>query len=245
VDQSLARRPAGRRLAFGCVFVRVGASARRPAEASRRMFDFIRAGGWVMWPILGCSVVALAIILERLWTLRMRRVCPPRVRSQLWHWIRHRQLDSVKIGWLRDSSPLGRVLAAGLINASHSREVMKESIEETGRHVVHGLERYLNTLGTISAVSPLLGLLGTVIGMMRVFDAIAAVGVGNPRDLAPGIATALITTIAGLCVAIPSLIFYRYFRGRVDELVIAMEREALRMVEVLHGEREQNGEGEA
>jgi biopolymer transport protein ExbB len=209
------------------------------------MFEFVRAGGWVMWPILGCSIVALAIILDRLWVLRMRRVCPPRVRKEVWRWIRSGQFDRGRISWLQDSSPLGRVLAAGLINARHSREIMKESIEETGRHAVHGLERYLNTLGTISAISPLLGLLGTVIGMMRVFDAIAQVGVGSPRDLAPGIATALITTIAGLCVAIPSLIFYRYFRGRVDELVIAMEREALRMVEVIHGEREQESEGES
>jgi biopolymer transport protein ExbB len=207
------------------------------------MFEFFHAGGWVMWPILACSVVALAIILDRLWVLRMRRVCPPKVRKELWRWLRNKQLDHRNIEWLRDSSPLGRVLAAGLFNAGYSREVMKESIEETGRHVVHGLERYLNTLGTIAAVSPLLGLLGTVIGMMRVFDAIAQLGVGNPRDMAPGIATALITTIAGLCVAIPSLIFYRYFRGRVDELVIAMEAESLRMVEVLHGEREQEAEG--
>lgn len=202
------------------------------------MLEFVEAGGWVMWPIILASVVALAIVFERLWLLRVRRVCPPSLSAQVWRWISQRELNRDHVTSLREGSPLGRVLAAGLANLTHSREVMKESIEDTGRHVANDLERHLNTLGTIAAVAPLLGLLGTVIGMMEVFDAVASQGVGRPRELAPGIAKALITTIAGLSVAIPSLIFYRYFRGRVDRLVIQMEEEALKLVEVLHGERE-------
>ena len=202
------------------------------------MLEFVEAGGWVMWPIILASVVALAIVLERLWLLRVRRVCPPELSAQVWRWISQRELNRGHVTSLREGSPLGQVLAAGLANLTHSRDVMKESIEDAGRHVANDLERHLNTLGTIAAVTPLLGLLGTVIGMMEVFDAVASQGVGRPRELAPGISKALITTIAGLSVAIPSLIFYRYFRGRVDRLVIQMEEEALKLVEVLHGERE-------
>ena len=202
------------------------------------MLEFVEAGGWVMWPIILASVVALAIVLERLWLLRVRRVCPPDLSAQVWRWISQRELNRGHVTSLREGSPLGQVLAAGLANLTHSRDVMKESIEDAGRHVANDLERHLNTLGTIAAVTPLLGLLGTVIGMMEVFDAVASQGVGRPRELAPGISKALITTIAGLSVAIPSLIFYRYFRGRVDRLVIQMEEEALKLVEVLHGERE-------
>ena len=143
---------------------------------------------------------------------------------------------------LRDSSPLGRILAAGLVNMQHDREIMKEAIEETGRQVVLELERFLNTLGTIASITPLLGLLGTVIGMIKVFSAITAQGVGNPAVLAGGISEALITTAAGLSVAIPSLMFYRYFRGKVDMLVIRMEEESLKLVEVIHGERERGEE---
>jgi biopolymer transport protein ExbB len=204
----------------------------------QQVLEFVEAGGWVMWPIILASVVALAIVLERLWLLRVRRVCPPNLSAQVWRWISQRELDRGHVNSLREGSPLGQVLAAGLANLTHSRDVMKESVEDAGRHVAHDLERHLNTLGTIAAVTPLLGLLGTVIGMMEVFDAVASQGVGRPRELAPGISKALITTIAGLSVAIPSLIFYRYFRGRVDRLVIRMEEEALKLVEVLHGERE-------
>ena len=140
---------------------------------------------------------------------------------------------------LRESSPLGRILAAGIVNSQHGREIMKDAIEESGRHVVHELERYLNSLGTIAAITPLLGLLGTVIGMIKVFAAITAFGVGDPTVLAGGISEALITTAAGLSVGIPALMFYRYFRGRVNALTVNMEQEAIRLVEVLHGEREQ------
>lgn len=191
-----------------------------------------------MLPIILCSIAALAIIAERIWSLRRRRICPRHLVEQIWTWAKRGRLDAARLSAIRASSPLGRVLAAGLANRHHSRDIMKASIEDTGRHVVHELERYLNTLGTIAAVSPLLGLLGTVIGTIRVFQAISSVGTGNPQVLSGGISTALLTTAGGLIVAIPSLMFYRYFRGRIDTIVVEMEQEALKMVEILHGERE-------
>jgi len=198
----------------------------------------VTAGGWLMLPIILCSVVAAAIIAERFWALKQEKVVPSNLVAQLWQLHQNKELNNERIKLLRDSSPLGRILAAGLINMQHERDVMKEAIEETGRQVVLELERFLNTLGTIASITPLLGLLGTVIGMIKVFTAITAQGVGNPTVLAGGISEALITTAAGLSVAIPSLMFYRYFRGRVDMLVIKMEEEALKLVEVIHGERE-------
>ncbi len=201
------------------------------------VFELVKAGGWVMVPLLLCSVAAMAIIAERFWALRKQRICPRNLVEQIWQWAKAGQMDVMRISGLRGSSPLGRVLAAGLMNRHYSREVMKESIEEAGRHVVLELERYLNTLGTIASITPLLGLLGTVLGMIKVFTVISTVGVGNPSDLAGGLSEALITTAAGLTVAIPSLMFYRYFQRRVDELVATMEQEALKMVEILHGER--------
>jgi biopolymer transport protein ExbB len=191
-----------------------------------------------MVPIILCSIIALAIIGERLWSLQRKRIIPKHLVAQIWQLHTKGQLSAEQISTVRKSSPLGRVLASGLANLHHEREVMKESIEETGRHVVHELERYLNSLGTIAAISPLLGLLGTVIGMIKVFSVITAEGVGNPAVLAGGISEALITTAAGLSVAIPSLMFYRYFRGHIDGLVVFMEQEAIKMVEVIHGERE-------
>lgn len=205
------------------------------------MFELVTAGGWLMAPIIACSIVAFAIIAERLWTLRVKRVIPRKLVAQVWDWAKEKKLDIERLQTLRASSPLGRILAAGLSNRNSSREVMKESIEDTGRHVVHELERYLNTLGTIAAIAPLLGLLGTVIGMIKVFSAITTQGVGNPAALAGGISEALITTAAGMAVAIPTLMFYRYFRGKVALLVIRMEQQAVRMVEVLHGQRERGG----
>jgi biopolymer transport protein ExbB len=191
-----------------------------------------------MVPIILCSIIALAIIGERLWSLQRKRIIPKHLVAQIWQLHTKGQLSAEQVSTVRKSSPLGRVLASGLANLQHEREVMKESIEETGRHVVHELERYLNALGTIAAISPLLGLLGTVIGMIKVFSVITAEGVGNPAVLAGGISEALITTAAGLSVAIPSLMFYRYFRGHIDGLVVFMEQEAIKMVEVIHGERE-------
>lgn len=202
------------------------------------MFELITAGGWLMLPIMLCSVVAMAIIGERFWVLKQEKVLPNNLVGQVWQLHKQRELSQERIKQLRDGSPLGRILAAGLINMHHDREVMKEAIEDTGRQVVQELERFLNTLGTIASIAPLLGLLGTVIGMIKVFTAITELGVGNPTVLAGGISEALITTAAGLSVAIPSLMFYRYFRGKVDALVLKMEDEALKMVEVIHGERE-------
>lgn len=201
------------------------------------MFELVTAGGLLMAPIILCSIIAFAIITERLWTLRVKRVIPRELVTKVWGLAKEKKLDVENLQTLRASSPLGRILASGLTNRNASREIMKESIEDTGRHVVHELERYINTLGTIAAISPLLGLLGTVVGMIKVFSAITTQGVGNPAALAGGISEALITTAAGMVVAIPTLMFYRYFRGKVAMLVIRMEQQALRVVEVLHGQR--------
>ena len=197
------------------------------------MLEIVQAGGWLMLPIIACSMVAAAIIMERLWTLQQKRVLPKDLTVQAWHWVKADRLDSERVQMLHQSSPLGQVLAAGLANRDAGREIAKEGIEDTGRHVVHEMERYLNPLGTIAVISPLLGLLGTVIGMVKVFAAITAHGVGDPGVLAGGISEALITTAAGLTVAIPSLIGYRYLRGRVDALVVRMEKEAMKFLEAL------------
>lgn len=187
-----------------------------------------------MVPILLCSVIAMAIIAERFWTLQRRRIAPGDLVAQVWQWAKAGHLSEERIRNLGRGSPLGRILAAALTSRDRDREIMKESIEDVGRHVVHDLERYLNTLGTIASITPLLGLLGTVIGMIKVFAVITTQGVGDPGVLAGGISQALLTTAAGLTVAIPSLMFYRYFRGRVDDLVVTMEQEALKMIETLH-----------
>lgn len=206
------------------------------------MFELVKAGGWLMLPIIACSVIAMAIVIERLWMLRSGRVVPGDLVAQVWKIYRQRQLSNSHITSIRNSSPLGRIVAAGLINRGYSRDVMKEAIEEVGHQVVHELERYLNTLGTIASIAPLLGLLGTVIGMIKVFSAITVAGVGNPTVLAGGISEALITTAAGLSVAIPSLMFHRYLTGRVRLLVVKMEEEALKIIEVMQGERANEAE---
>ena len=204
------------------------------------MVDIVKSGGWLMAPIILCAIIAMGIMLERFWTLQQKRVIPEDLASKVWGWVKKDQLDQKQIQSLHQGSPLGQILSAGLINRDQDRIVMKDSIEDTGRHVVHELERYLETLGTVAAISPLLGLLGTVIGMIKVFAVITTQGVGNPGVLAGGISEALITTAAGLTVAIPALMFHRYFRGHVDQLVVTMEQEALKMVEAMHGpEREQ------
>ena len=202
------------------------------------MFELIKSGGWAMWPIILCSIAALAIIGERLWSLQKDNILPPNLMLQVQQWLERNELDETRLTLLRESSPLGRVLAAGLVNRRHSREIIKESIENAGRHVVPELERYLRTLGTIAAISPFLGLLGTVLGMIQMFSGIGTHGVGDPSIVANGISMALIATASGLTVAIPSLMFYRYFRGRVNDLLIDMEQEAIKLVEILHGERE-------
>ena len=197
------------------------------------MLELVTSGGWLMVPIILCSTAAMAIVAERLWSLQRKRVAPQGLVANVWQWARSGELTEERMRTLREGSPLGRILAAGLASRELDRERMKESIEEVGRHVVHELERYLDTLGTIAAITPLLGLLGTVIGMIKVFAVITAQGVGEPRMLAGGISEALVTTAAGLTVAIPSLAFHRFLRGRVDGLVVAMEQEALKMVGAL------------
>lgn len=203
------------------------------------MWEIVTAGGWLMFPIVACSVVALAIVGERYFTLRSGKVLPANLVADVWRMASTRQLNDEKIREIQQGSPLGRVLAAGLLNRSHDREIMKASIEEVGGHVAHELTRYLNALGTIAAVTPLLGLLGTVVGMISVFTNITTVGVGNPAQLAGGISQALITTAGGLMVAIPALMFHRYFRAKVDGLVVDMEKESLKLVDVLQKRQSQ------
>ena len=197
------------------------------------MLELVKSGGWLMAPIILCSIAAMAIIAERLWSLQRARVAPGDLVAQVWRWASRGELTQERMQALQQGSALGRILASGLASRDLDREIMKESIEDVGHHVVRELERYVDTLGTIAAITPLLGLLGTVIGMIKVFAVITAQGVGEPRVLAGGISEALVTTAAGLTVAIPSLLFHRFFRVRVDELVVTMEQEALRMVGAL------------
>jgi len=208
------------------------------------VLDLLKPGGIIMFPLLLCSVLALAIIIERFWTLRSSRLAPKSLVSELWGWIKKKELNSKRLRELRDAAPIGRVLAAGLANAKHGREIMKESIQEEASQVVHEMERFLTALGTIAVITPLLGLLGTVIGMIKVFAQLQLEGAGNASALAGGISEALITTASGLTVAVPALIFHRYFTRRVDEIVVDMEQEALRLVEIVHGDREAVNAGE-
>jgi len=205
------------------------------------MWEIVRAGGPLMWPIIICSIVAAAIVLERLWTLQDRRVLPPELQGQVWKLIEANQVNDKVIAALEQNSPLGKLFAAGLANRHRPREILMERLEDTGRHVVYELERFLNTLGTISSISPLLGLLGTVTGIIRSFNAINAGGMGDPRALSGGIAEALIATVAGLCVAIPSLIAYRYLRGKVERIVVEMEKNAMRMADAVEASQAREG----
>jgi len=193
-----------------------------------------------MWPIILCSIAAMAIVGERLWSLQRKYITPSSLMPQVQQWLESNELDTARIELLRNSSPLGKILAAGLVNRNHSRDVVKEAVEDAGRHVVPDLERFLNSLGTVAAITPFLGLFGTVIGMIDMFAGISSQGIGDPAVVAGGIAQALVTTAAGIAVAIPSVMFYRYFRGRVNELLMDMEQDAIRLIEILHGEREQD-----
>ncbi len=206
------------------------------------MLELIQAGGWLMIPIIALSVVALAIILERLWVLRRLRIMPDNLIGTIRQLHRQGQLTPQRLAEMREGSPLGRILVAGLVNRHHSREVMKEAIEAAGRQVIAALERYLDTLGTIAAVEPLLGLLGTVLGMIQVFGEIVNAGVGEGARLAGGISVALITTAAGLMVSIPALMFHRYFVSKVNSLAVGMEEQAFKLVEVIQGLRESDEE---
>jgi biopolymer transport protein ExbB len=209
------------------------------------MWEIVRAGGPLMWPIILCSITAAAIVLERLWTLQDRRVLPRELTQKVWQLIETNQINDKVIAALEQNSPLGRVLAAGLANRHRPREVLMERLEDTGRHVIHELERFLNTLGTIAAIAPLLGLLGTVTGIIKAFNAIQAGGMGDPRALSGGIAEALITTAAGLVVAIPSLFAYRLLRSKVDGIVVAMEKDAIRLADAVEAAQNNQAAGAA
>lgn len=201
------------------------------------MFEILTAGGWLMVPIILCSILVIAIGGERFWTLDPKKIAPRHLLAQVWSWIKNNQLDASKLRELKQSSPLGRILAAGLSNSRHGRDVMKDSIQEAASQVIHEMERYLTILSTIANIAPLLGLLGTVIGMIKVFTAIMLQGTGNAGVLAGGISEALITTAAGLTVAIPAMILHRFFQRRVDTIVVTMEEEAVKLVDALHSDR--------
>ncbi|HEX5803157.1 MAG TPA: MotA/TolQ/ExbB proton channel family protein [Azospira sp.] len=200
------------------------------------MFSIIQAAGWPIWPLLLASVVALALIIERLVALRRSRVVPSGLLQRVIGEYQQRGVNDAAIVDLERQSPLGRVLAAGLRNARSSREVMRESIEEVGRGVSHELERYLTTLGTIASISPLMGLFGTIVGMIEIFGSQSPSG-SNPQQLAHGISIALYNTGFGLIIAIPAMIFWRHFRALVDSFVIDMEQQAIHLVEVIQGSR--------
>ncbi len=200
------------------------------------MFAIIQAAGWPIWPLLFASIVAVALIIERLITLRRNKILPDGLVDKIVVEMRQSGVTPEMLNRVALSSPLGRVLASGLRNVRSPRDVMKESIEETGRAVTHDLERFLTTLGTIASISPLMGLFGTVVGMIEIFGA-QSPGGSNPQQLAHGISIALYNTGFGLVIAIPSMIFWRHFRSTVDGLVIDMEQQAIRLVELVHGER--------
>jgi biopolymer transport protein ExbB len=205
------------------------------------VWELVKSGGWMMLPIILSSIAALAITAERLWTLRASRVAPAHLVGQVWRWMKDKQLNKDKLKELREDSPLGEILAAGLANSRHGREIMKESIEEAASRVIHELERYISTLGTIAAMAPLLGLLGTVLGMIDIFSSFMGTNMAtNPAVMAGGISKALVTTASGLIVAIPALFFHRLLQRRIDDLVVGMEQEAIKLVEVVQGERSED-----
>ncbi|HTQ01418.1 MAG TPA: MotA/TolQ/ExbB proton channel family protein [Casimicrobiaceae bacterium] len=200
------------------------------------MWSIIQAAGWPIWPLIIASIVALALIFERLWSLRVSVVAPPGMVDRVLNEFRQTGATPELLAKTAGQGPLGRILAAGLANVKAPRPVMKEAIEEVGRVVTHDLERFLTTLGTIAAMSPLLGLFGTVIGMIEIFGSQSS-SASNPIQLAQGISIALYNTAMGLIVAIPSMIFYRHFRAKVDALVVEMEQQAIKLVDFAHGER--------
>ena len=201
------------------------------------MFGLLEAAGWPIWPLVLASIIALAIIGERAWSLRSSIVAPPALLGQAIQEYRQNGANSQLLARLADGAPLAQVFAAGLRNVKSTPQVMKEAIDEAGRAVAHDLERFLTTLGTIATISPLLGLLGTVIGMIEIFGSQTRSG-SNPIVLAHGISIALYNTAMGLIVAIPSMIFYRHYRNKVDSLIVEMESQAVKLVEILHGERQ-------
>ncbi len=200
------------------------------------MLAIIQAAGWPIWPLLIASVIALALIIERMIYLRRAKILPPQLLDEVVRVYHNGKITKEVIDKLEQNSPLGTVLAAALRNANAPREVMKESIEEAGRGVAHTLERFLTTLGTIASLAPLMGLFGTVVGMIEIFGAQNATGT-NPAQLAHGISVALYNTGFGLAIAMPSMIFYRHFRALVDSFVIDMEQQSVKLVDIMHGAR--------
>lgn len=204
------------------------------------MYDLLSAGGWVMPLIVLCSLIAVSISIERYVALDRLKVAPPHLLATVWRDLKQGELNAQKLATLRSNSPLGAILAAGISGKGQGREVMKERISEAASHVVHDLEKYLNSLGTVAAIAPLLGLLGTVVGMIDVFAQITTVGTGNANALAGGISEALLTTAAGLIVAIPALVMHRYFTGLIDTIVVDLEREAIKLVDAIHNDSGQD-----
>jgi len=201
------------------------------------VFELLTAGGWLIWPILLCSVVALAIIIEKFRQLRSQHIMPSGLYEQVETLIQDKKLTNAHLNALADQSVLGRIFSTAISQAHLRKSELKANVEDSGRHQVHEMEKHLNTLGSIAAITPLLGLLGTVVGMIKVFAAITAIGVGHPQELAEGISQALVTTATGLTVAIPALLFYRHFKSRVESLSIDMEREVLRLFALIERTR--------
>ncbi len=201
------------------------------------MWEIIQAAGWPIWPLIFASVVAVAIVVERFWTLRADSIAPKTLLPEVSRMVANGGISREACVKLAQHSLLGEIFAAALLNANNSREVIKESVEESGRVVVHKLERYMNTLGTIATVAPLLGLLGTVIGMVELFGAFTSTG-HDVAQFARGISVALYNTAGGIVVAVPAMIFHRYFRGKIDNFIVDMEQQAIKLVEIIHGERQ-------
>ncbi len=206
------------------------------------MFEILKAGGWVMYPIVLASIAMVGIILERLWSLRRSAVIPPKLGAEVRAWARSAKIERDHLEKLRSNSPLGAVLAAVVAHRQRSREVIRDKAQDTGRQVVHGLNKYLNALGTIATISPLMGLLGTVSGLIRMFLVITTAGIGDANALAGGIGEALVATAAGLCIAIIAYLFHRYLRGRVLDLAVELEREAALLIDSLETAPEAAGQ---
>jgi len=217
-------------------FLLKSAGSKSNPRGASTLFAIIQAAGWPIWPLLLASVIAVALIIERAVTLRSSKIIPPTLLEQVLAVYRRQGVNEDVLDKLAQDSPLGEVLAAGLRNRKVSRDVMKDAVEEAGRTVAHELERFLTTLGTIATAAPLLGLFGTVVGMIEIFGSQSAAGT-NPQQLAHGISIALYNTAFGIGIAIPALIFYRHYRNKVDGFVVDMEQQAAKLIDIVHGER--------
>ena len=201
------------------------------------MLEIMRTGGWLMLPIILCSILATSIIVERLWSLGPHRVSPKNLLPQVWVWLKNDQLDATKLRKLHLSSPLGHILAAGLSCRRNGKEAMTESIERAAAQVIHEMESYLGVLGIIATICPLLGLLGTITGMIQVFGQVLAGTSAAASPLAEGISSALLTTAAGLTVAIPAYVFHRYFTLKIEMLTLNLEQESSKLIESIYTDK--------